>query len=1273
MAVIINLKELFSSDAQDIYVDKVNFNFNKLLELGIGQPGPQGITGPLGSAGPQGIQGDDGQRGNKWFVGVGDPNTQIFPGLIIGDFYLETITSSVYQYQGSPVSWIMVTDFTSIVNNIITGSTTPFVRGFGLASPDDHRYITFTRHGNDLADITTDINLGNSANNDTLLLNNWNEKVTTIDNFPASTDDEFNSIQTLSVDHTATPLGRYHLELGSLYKDGPDTLLSDLNNNLKLRYTKEIAIPTYYPASNGTINKAKFSLTLPESETNLSLIDQQGFFEFETPLYNIETIANQSRFYTRIGTTEPLKETSGLDISSDGIEFKLNLHTMSLGMVRSIQDQINSGGSNRLPSYMDGDYGILNVSDSLNGTFIKENIYHTRGDVEKIHTHNEFESTEVENTPTVSGIGGVQGICSDGKYVMAVSQSTNETVNGAGNIIILDVSNPDEPITLLNSTTISIPPFEFAPPPNEYDVHGNPSGNGPFEGYFPSSFNIMQLTPLTNARDIAFNGNIGVIVRKRPLPPPGPFPGIAQVVDTFLVFEFGVNHPNNDRPADIKNISRLGGSSTFTNFMVGSSFEGDIDITELDDLKRVELVGNTAYCISGPDQITGLIAGIDSYFIAIDLTNPRRPFLSSQNIKTSADSAHIDFDISDEVAYVASLTQIAPNWELNLEKYSIADTRFLSNIAVTNTTPLASGPLALIPSNSRGCVKVKGQQVYVGFGDKVYIRNTELSIDETCSLISTIVLSDPSYAVYDLQIAGKYIYVNITDGTDSALVVYDITDLANPFEVDGINITDTDTIVSRSTLVGNKMFTVNEDSTNGTTLNKIDLGGIVSPLGRIGNLHSNDLRVSEDAFVGGDMYVGNSISVGDGGIQTGRSGLHSTGPIVVDTSEIGSLLTPYAGVASKIRGYVAQDNNFINVVTAMSASVSKMDMTPNTSGSGSIFQVSCLDVSANEIDFPLEADTGFGEFFGLRMVISDVTDNESAGVYNGGLKKYGLYISETGAPTNPMMNVIQGKTWIGNDIVNGFDYQKSENDYDLMLSTDNGNGGIRFKGHGAQRATGYDTSSTIENGQWGIQYTKTDNSDDTRNGLNFWKPSPSHNQANYKLFIADSGNVSIGFGNTIPDFDYGVSGNAFMGKAYAYNTPWSSGSATVKLAVDGPIGCAYVVTTSDSRLKDNVVDIDNSLERILKTRPVFYSWKDQEAKIPHGGFLAQELEEAIPEAIRINKSDELEGGKYSLHYDTLLAVSVGAIKELNKTIEEKEEKIKDLETRLTAIEEKIGL
>ena len=51
MPIRINLKELFSADDQAITVDKINFNFNKLLDLGIGDQGKRGFSGIEGAAG----------------------------------------------------------------------------------------------------------------------------------------------------------------------------------------------------------------------------------------------------------------------------------------------------------------------------------------------------------------------------------------------------------------------------------------------------------------------------------------------------------------------------------------------------------------------------------------------------------------------------------------------------------------------------------------------------------------------------------------------------------------------------------------------------------------------------------------------------------------------------------------------------------------------------------------------------------------------------------------------------------------------------------------------------------------------------------------------------------------------------------------------------------------------------------------------------------------------------------------------------------------------
>ncbi len=158
MPVRINLKELFGSDSQELTVDKLNFNFNKLLSLGIGLEGVQGITGGTGSAGPSGIQGNQGDKGNQWFVGTDDPNNgQTFNDLMDEDFYVLSDNSQIWQYDLLNDSWVVIVDIGSIVSDYLAASGTTFVRGFGEGSPQDNRFIMFPNRGN------TENNLNNDS------------------------------------------------------------------------------------------------------------------------------------------------------------------------------------------------------------------------------------------------------------------------------------------------------------------------------------------------------------------------------------------------------------------------------------------------------------------------------------------------------------------------------------------------------------------------------------------------------------------------------------------------------------------------------------------------------------------------------------------------------------------------------------------------------------------------------------------------------------------------------------------------------------------------------------------------------------------------------------------------------------------------------------------------------------------------------------------------------------------------------------------------------
>lgn len=91
-----NIKTLLYSDNSDELVNKINNNFDEIVEL---HGGTEGILGPTGSQGAIGIKGSqgptgfDGVRGTRWFIATTDPagNAQI------DDYWINSDTSQIYQ------------------------------------------------------------------------------------------------------------------------------------------------------------------------------------------------------------------------------------------------------------------------------------------------------------------------------------------------------------------------------------------------------------------------------------------------------------------------------------------------------------------------------------------------------------------------------------------------------------------------------------------------------------------------------------------------------------------------------------------------------------------------------------------------------------------------------------------------------------------------------------------------------------------------------------------------------------------------------------------------------------------------------------------------------------------------------------------------------------------------------------------------------------------------------------------------------------------------
>jgi len=121
----------------------------------------------------------------------------------------------------------------------------------------------------------------------------------------------------------------------------------------------------------------------------------------------------------------------------------------------------------------------------------------------------------------------------------------------------------------------------------------------------------------------------------------------------------------------------------------------------------------------------------------------------------------------------------------------------------------------------------------------------------------------------------------------------------------------------------------------------------------------------------------------------------------------------------------------------------------------------------------------------------------------------------------------------------------------------------------------------------------------------------------------------------------------------------ADGSADrIQIDSSGDLHCdqdvvAFSSTPSDKKLKTNVKNIDYGLDTIMKLKPKQYDWKtDDRHDI---GFIAQEVEQVIPEIVKDKKHFDKE--IKTLNYEKLTAVLIKAVQEQQVQIEELKTKI----------------
>ena len=126
----------------------------------------------------------------------------------------------------------------------------------------------------------------------------------------------------------------------------------------------------------------------------------------------------------------------------------------------------------------------------------------------------------------------------------------------------------------------------------------------------------------------------------------------------------------------------------------------------------------------------------------------------------------------------------------------------------------------------------------------------------------------------------------------------------------------------------------------------------------------------------------------------------------------------------------------------------------------------------------------------------------------------------------------------------------------------------------------------------------------------------------------------------------------------------SKSAGAMSLTTGGILTVASSITAggditafSDIRVKENIEDLEGSLDKVTQLRGVSYNRIDAEERSI--GVIAQEIQEVLPEVVR-----EGQDGMLSVAYGNITAVLIEAIKEQQDIISQLEERIVDLENRM---------
>jgi hypothetical protein len=121
-----------------------------------------------------------------------------------------------------------------------------------------------------------------------------------------------------------------------------------------------------------------------------------------------------------------------------------------------------------------------------------------------------------------------------------------------------------------------------------------------------------------------------------------------------------------------------------------------------------------------------------------------------------------------------------------------------------------------------------------------------------------------------------------------------------------------------------------------------------------------------------------------------------------------------------------------------------------------------------------------------------------------------------------------------------------------------------------------------------------------------------------------------------------------------------SGSATSSSYGAYVTGALYatgnITAYSDRRIKENIVTLDSALDKVNALRGVYYNKIDDPEKTKQIGFIAQEVNEVVPELVTYAEDVD----QYGVNYGNATALLVEAVKDLTQQVKDLKAEIEEL-------------